>query len=158
MYRECSDCKNKRVIDRNDDTISGYFQWKTRKESRVGAKNKMFNVTVTSREKVTCTITEIIKEINTLTPPFFKHVYDSKHQFSYLKNNKLGLDSNEVQVVIDFSENYVCKCSSEIQDAHFGASQKQLSLHTGVFYYILCTMVYSITYCVLWCILLQRAT
>ncbi|XP_046554961.1 uncharacterized protein LOC124264267 isoform X2 [Haliotis rubra] len=35
---------------------------------------------------------------------------------------------------IDFSENYVCKLGSEIQSMHFGASKKQLSLHTGVYF------------------------
>ena len=38
-------------------------------------------------------------------------------------------------IVIDFSENYYCKYSAEIQSVHFGASKKQISLHTGVFFY-----------------------
>ena len=35
---------------------------------------------------------------------------------------------------IDFSENYVCKMQNEVLSAHFGASKKQISLHTGVYY------------------------
>ena len=34
----------------------------------------------------------------------------------------------------DFSENYVCKMQNEVLSAHFGASKKQISLHTGVYY------------------------
>lgn len=37
--------------------------------------------------------------------------------------------------MIDFSQNYICKYDNEIQSAHFGASTKQISLHTGAFYY-----------------------
>ena len=35
---------------------------------------------------------------------------------------------------IDFSEHYVCKMPNEVLSAHFGASKKQISLHTGVYY------------------------
>ncbi|KAJ8678741.1 hypothetical protein QAD02_014528 [Eretmocerus hayati] len=46
-----------------------------------------------------------------------------------------GCKNEQAQLVIDFSQNYIGKRDKEIHDAHFGASQKQLSLHTGVFYY-----------------------
>ena len=42
--------------------------------------------------------------------------------------------SNECLMHIDFSENYVCKMQNEVPSAHFGASKKQISLHTGVYY------------------------
>nr|CAI5819555.1 unnamed protein product [Callosobruchus analis] len=35
---------------------------------------------------------------------------------------------------MDFSENYVCKYSSEVQSAHFGGSKPQITLHTVVTY------------------------
>jgi len=35
---------------------------------------------------------------------------------------------------IDFSENYSCKYSEEIQTVHFGGSHQKASLHTGVLY------------------------
>ena len=35
---------------------------------------------------------------------------------------------------VDFSENYNCKYSNEIQSMHFGPSRRQISLHTGVVY------------------------
>ena len=38
-------------------------------------------------------------------------------------------------IIVDFSENYVCKCAEETQNVHFGASKKQLSLHTRAFFY-----------------------
>nr|CAH7735787.1 unnamed protein product [Callosobruchus chinensis] len=36
---------------------------------------------------------------------------------------------------MDFSQNYECKYSEEIQSAHFGGSKSQITLHTVVWYY-----------------------
>ncbi|GBN14813.1 hypothetical protein AVEN_115746-1 [Araneus ventricosus] len=47
----------------------------------------------------------------------------------------MNLSPNEILLHIDFSENYALKYYSEVQAAHFGASKKQLSLHTGVLYF-----------------------
>ena len=77
----------------------------------------------------------MVDEINKLTPSILQHVYNANHQYKFLRENKLNLKLNEVHIIIDFSENYVCKSDKEIPAAHFGASKKQLSLHTGVFYY-----------------------
>jgi len=41
---------------------------------------------------------------------------------------------HEAVIHVDFSENYVCHNASEIQSAHFGASNRQVTLHTGVLY------------------------
>jgi len=41
---------------------------------------------------------------------------------------------NEVLIHVDFAENYIAKLSSAVQSAHFGASQHQITLHTGVYY------------------------
>lgn len=44
------------------------------------------------------------------------------------------LDVNEAVIHVDFSENYGCKNSLELQSAHFGSSNVQVTLHTGVMY------------------------
>jgi len=41
---------------------------------------------------------------------------------------------HEAVIHVDFSENYVCHNASEIQCAHFGASNHQVTLHNGVLY------------------------
>ncbi|CAC5383346.1 unnamed protein product [Mytilus coruscus] len=51
-----------------------------------------------------------------------------------LQEQKTISKKDECLLHIGFSENYVCKMSEEIQSMHFGASKKQLSLHTGVYY------------------------
>lgn len=50
------------------------------------------------------------------------------------KDMKKKLNNEECFLLIDFSENYCCKYSTEVQAVHFGASRTQLTLHTGVFY------------------------
>jgi len=48
---------------------------------------------------------------------------------------KDSLGANEVLYHIDFSENYSTKYEEEVQSVHFGASRKQVSIHTGVMYF-----------------------
>ena len=43
------------------------------------------------------------------------------------------MEPTECMIHIDFAENYVAKISREIQSMHFGASQNQITLHTGFF-------------------------
>jgi len=47
---------------------------------------------------------------------------------------KKTLDVSEAVVHVDFSENFVCRNVAEIQAAHFGGSNRQASMHTGVLY------------------------
>lgn len=135
MYGECSNCKTKNVplIDNTD--MSYYFQWITHKESRLGKKDKVFEVTITSKKKINCSVSDMIKELNSRLPEFLRHCYDTSHQHKALQSIQLNLKANEVKSIIDFSQNYVGKYASEIQSVHFGASKTQFSLHTGVFYY-----------------------
>lgn len=51
-----------------------------------------------------------------------------------MQEMKKTVDPNTLLFQIDFSENYVTKYNNEIQATHFGASKRQLSLHTGVYY------------------------
>lgn len=57
-----------------------------------------------------------------------------KRQMQTMQECKSNIGVNEIAIHIDFAENYVLKFSSEVQSMHFGASKKQLSLHTGVYY------------------------
>ncbi|KAI8432593.1 hypothetical protein MSG28_013580 [Choristoneura fumiferana] len=50
------------------------------------------------------------------------------------KKCKDNLTDQEILLHCDFSENYACKLAEEVQALHFGASKRQISLHTGVFY------------------------
>ena len=61
-----------------------------------------------------------------------KYLYNIKHQYQSIRKLKDKLTENDIILHVDFSENYACKYEAEIQSVNFGASQKQISLHTGV--------------------------
>lgn len=61
-----------------------------------------------------------------------RHAYNLKHQSAALKYIKGHLKHNKIVMVADFSENYSCKYSEEVQSAHFEGAE--VTLHTGVFY------------------------
>lgn len=42
------------------------------------------------------------------------------------------MKDHECIIQVDFSENYACKYSSEIQAVHFASNQHQATPHTGV--------------------------
>lgn len=65
---------------------------------------------------------------------FKKHVFNMHHQAAALKMLKEKPKEKNILFQVDFSQNYVAKFSTEIQSVHFGASQKQISLHTGAMY------------------------
>lgn len=48
---------------------------------------------------------------------------------------------------IDFLQNYVAKCTKEIQSMHFGASKPQISLHTIVMHYAENIQVHCQSFC-----------
>lgn len=66
---------------------------------------------------------------------YLRHVYDTHHQYKAFEELRKNLKPGEIYAVVDFSENFACKHATEIQSVHFGASKKQISLHTGTFFY-----------------------
>jgi len=59
------------------------------------------------------------------------HVGRIIHQRDAWKTLESSLTEEDVMLEIDWSENWNCKYSREIQGIHFGASHQQLALHTG---------------------------
>lgn len=135
MYRRCSVCKDKKIIVKGTSDTVAYQEWVTEKIVRPGAKGKMYEVQLTTKKTKIATSEELAKIFYFQLPIYMKHVYDTSHQFKFISRLRKNLKQNEVQIVVDFSENYKCKYASEIQSVHFGASQKQVSLHTGAYFY-----------------------
>lgn len=65
---------------------------------------------------------------------YCRHSFTVSIQYKHLRYLRDNLQANECIIHIDFSENYVCKMHKEVQSVHFGASQVQLTLHTGCYY------------------------
>ena len=138
MFKECSRCQLNKISDDLESELleseTFYDQWVSVKESRIGKNNNPIEVRVTKKVKTVCTVKELISQANSQLCNFMRHMYTADHQKDHISDVKKTLHSNEVVILMDFSENYVCKLNNEVQSAHFGASKKQISLHTGVVY------------------------
>ena len=68
FYNDCITCNNKylNVIRLSEKNL--YNKWVTRGIERKGSKNKMYNVKITSKITVECTITDLISKFNKQLP------------------------------------------------------------------------------------------
>lgn len=138
MYRRCSVCFNKEEISftvPENDFATFYYKWITKNVNRTDKKGRNIVVKITEKEKIYCTAKEIIELVKHDLLQFSVHCYKVWHQHTTFREITTALLENEVALLIDWSENYVCKHKEEVQSVHFGASKKQLSLHTGMIYF-----------------------
>ena len=91
-------------------------------------------VIVTLKEKEKGTISNLVEKFHKELITCYRHLFNIKHQYRAIRSLKENLSEHGIILHVDFSENYKCKYDSEIQSMHFGASQRQISLHTGMLY------------------------
>ncbi|WAR22139.1 hypothetical protein MAR_016113 [Mya arenaria] len=91
-------------------------------------------VTKTVKEKDQGTLDQLNDEIQAEAQRASRHVFNIRHKYQAISRLKENLKAEDVLIHIDFSENCNCKYHQEIQSIHFGASQTQVNLHTGVAY------------------------
>ena len=135
MYGECDKCRELDLqtneTDMNADVT--WIQWKTVKEIRnIQGNDKQ--ITVTAKQEISGNKGDLLWETIDLLQRYRKHVFNIKHQYNCYKELRTKMTPSECMIHVDFSENYVAKCSQEIQSMHFGASKNQISLHTGVYF------------------------
>lgn len=119
--------------ENKNDTVTTY-QWKTISEERnIGNQTK--NIRFTAKVNLKMTKYELLVFFSKELPVFKVHHKTASHQTKYLEETIRSLRANECAIQIDFSENYIAKLNSEIQSMHFGASKRQISIHTGVAYW-----------------------
>ncbi|CAH1099720.1 unnamed protein product [Psylliodes chrysocephalus] len=88
------------------------------------------------KDKIRCSKLELlVNEFNLILPKLMKHIDNRNHQYKSLDDLKRNLNVGEVVTHADFSENFLCKYSSEIQSVYFGGSRVQLFHHKAVIYY-----------------------
>ena len=143
MFNMCINCSNMRVcitkenLHDDDDNEIRWFQWKHKTEKRkikVGKNIEEKDVTIVVKEEETGNLSQLIDLFESQIRRYMKHIYIVRSQFNYYKQRRDNLKEDECLLHVDFSENYVCKLHAGIHGTHFGASKKQLSLHTGVYY------------------------
>ncbi|WAQ99807.1 LOW QUALITY PROTEIN: hypothetical protein MAR_024180 [Mya arenaria] len=132
MYRECNGCKG-RSIPLNENIDRGRQRIEIPKKDEVGSQT-VRTVTKTVKEKDQGTLDQLNDDIQAEAQRASRHVFNIRHQYQAISRLKENLKAEDVLIHIDFSENYNCKYHQEIQSIHFGASQTQVSLHTGVAY------------------------
>ncbi|CAH0382775.1 unnamed protein product [Bemisia tabaci] len=139
MFGECKKCNVKivpsSVIDQTiikSSHLIPYDQWIKKKLSEVTSNSGVSKITV--KEKKRDTGENLIEIINERLPLFLKHVYTDYHQKVFFKDIVKQTRGNECVIIIDWSQNFATKYDEEVQSRHFGASQQQVSLHTGVVY------------------------
>jgi hypothetical protein len=126
-WGKCVQCCNNRIIQDFIDGASIQFQqWESiTNEQQHKCVKKLHKV-----DSLANVVTVFERQMRELA----KHNFILRHQYRALRQIKSSLDETNVVVHVDFSENFMCKYSREIQSAHFGASHEQASLHTGIIY------------------------
>lgn len=131
MYGECNNCPPLQLdsVDMNIKTT--WKKWTTIKESHEEIGK---SVTRTVKKEVEGTVGDLILECKCLIERYKRHSFNIHQQHRHYRTLRQSMSDTECLIHVDFSENYVCKLSNEIQSMHFGASKKQITLHTGVYY------------------------
>lgn len=111
-----------------------YFKW-VNKSVEVVVKGTTKCCKRTIKEKQTLKRQQAVTHLNESIPKYMLHLRNISHQYSSIDTVKKNLAVDEILIHIDFSENYCCKYTEEVQSAHFGSSKPQVSLHTVVVYY-----------------------
>ncbi len=124
------------VASEGDMQASVFFtQWTTetvvREKNKEGKKEKVA-VKITVKKKTETTLQNILELFQHQLTNFKRHLFNIKQQFIYFRELKKTMTDCECLIHVDFSENYACKYSSEIQAVHFASNQQQATLHTGV--------------------------
>ena len=102
------------------------------RKSDVHKETKMVAMTVKEKEKGA--IGNLVNDFQLEVDKCCKHLFNIQNQYESIRKLKEKLTKRDLICHIDFSENYSCKYNEEIQSIYFGASQRQVSLHTGVLY------------------------
>jgi hypothetical protein len=127
VWQECMECKNKQLVEPDFNNVPiTVHQWQT-VDSGTGHLQ-------TKKEPTVKSLLEVVKLFHKLMWKLVKHTFVLRHQYRKLRESKEAKSESKIDVHIDFSENYLCKYTKEIQAAHFGTSHEQVSLHTGILY------------------------
>ncbi|KAJ8726803.1 hypothetical protein PYW08_015200 [Mythimna loreyi] len=141
MYSKCTNCINL-VNDHvnvnsslNKDTPVQWLEWRLKNHQYTKITKGKAEVKTVKRyikEIVTGTVTELIKKFIKDLITFKIHYFNKNYQYKAYRKYIENLDNDAVVIVCDFSENYTCKLSEEIQAVHFQTNQ--ITLHTSVLY------------------------
>ena len=110
--------------------------WNQRKVLREDRtiKDNLRKVTLPAKSEVKGTLGELVTVFNERLAQLKRHQFNVCHQYRHYRYLRHQINANECLIHVDFSENYIVKFASAISSARYGASQHQITLHTGVYY------------------------
>lgn len=141
MYNTCHKCKDNKcdydnILFKDGAQQISWEEWKLKEEIYV-KKNRKIITKKYRKEKCEGLLSDLLVRFEKDVILFKKHIFNIKSQYRSFRHCLANLKCNEVALIVDFSENYLCKYGSEIQAHHYGGSRNQIALHTGVVYYTL---------------------
>lgn len=86
------------------------------------------------KHRVECLCHELVNKFEEMLPTYMNHVARIRHQYAAIKRLKGRLLADDLLIHVDWSENYACKWTNEIQSCHFAGNRSHITLHTGVLY------------------------
>lgn len=135
LFRECLTCKERSLqyYLPNPNQLVTYRQW-IYEVSTFEKDGKKKSVRKPVKKEYRVKLRQLVQNLEAALPLFFSHIGTIAHQYQAIQNIKKNLTINDILIHVDFSENYCCKYSEEIQAVHFGGGRQQITMHTGVLY------------------------
>ncbi len=109
------------------------MQWATEDKAKTNDEEEP-TAKITVKQKVETTQEELAEMFHTLLIKYKRHVFYIWQQYAYYRGLCNSMANDECLIHADYSENFSCKYSTEIQSVHFRSSHQQATLHTGVAY------------------------
>jgi len=113
----------------DSNQVVSCFQWVSKVE-----KFEDKSSTIVVKENQEQSLFDLVERFHDYLSRIRKHVYNIQHQYQSYRQLRSKLSDHDCIIQIDFSENYLCRYSREIQATHFGGSHKQATLQTGILY------------------------
>ncbi|KAK0142235.1 hypothetical protein N1851_020066 [Merluccius polli] len=125
-------------LETESSTQVTWEQWK-----RVTSTNGEKTFSNVANQTQTGTIKDLMELFHQKLEALAVHQFNWLHQAEQFRLLKQNITEYEAVLHIDFSENYACKLSTEIQSFHFGGSRQQATIHTAVLYTVHGTRFYA---------------
>ncbi|XP_063634914.1 uncharacterized protein LOC134805569 [Cydia splendana] len=143
MWNKCRQCKDINVVYEvtSDDKLDQPVEWSQWErvdhiyQKNDGETTKEMRTKKTAKVTKTGTLNDLKNQYEKDLVLFKKHHFNMIHQQAQYQKAITGLKQNEALIVCDFSENYDAKLANEVQSMHYGASNRQISLHTGMVFW-----------------------
>lgn len=137
LRRKCDNCVSKSVkyCALKNLQVINFKQWKN-VQNTVNDPNGNVIKKSPKWKKVDCSelSTVVVKMFEDKLLPYMAHIYRDSHQQHYFREVRKNLGPGDIYIHFDWSKNYGLKSNREIQSAYFGASNEEISLHTGMVY------------------------